>query len=817
MKRLYFSILVVAMVTSSLFAKVIEVKEVRYAGPFVLPRPLMIDTVNVKSEKFDASKMLDYKVALKGVKESDYITLGTFAPSEGEVSALHILSFWLNTPQFVKATVKVKGLKNHKVYVDGKEMTPDYGLEPATHHVQIKYLTDTTKMDTLGITVECVDNAPLTLRKDGKRLFSEEDNFNCSRPAGANVSPDGKYVVYSFYTTKPDGRTDYTYQLRRVSDNSIIRPLESRMQWMPRSSKLWFTREGLKGRELVAYNPQTGKDEVLAVDIPDGWFNIAPTEDFLLYSVEEEGPKEDETVFEVLNPEDRQKGYRDRSYIAKYDLRTGVLTQITFGRRSIYMVDISDDASQILLSVSQPRFTKRPTTINTILRVDLNTLKVDTLVKEDGFVGTSCFSPDGRDVLIEGSPESFDGIGARVPEGRTPSMIDKQLYLLNIASGEVKPLTADFNPCVINYEWSRYDGMVYMTAENGDRQSFYQLNPKNGKIKEIAMDEELVTSFSVAENAPVVGWVGQSATSPGGAYILNTKTMKHTSIDRPMDAQIADVDMPTCEEWIYHNPKGDNIQCRYYLPADFDATKQYPMIVYYYGGCSPTGRSFGGHYSHVSLASQGYISLVINPSGATGYGQEFSSRHVNTAGEGVADDIIGAVKAFSAEHAYVNAKKIGCMGASYGGFMTMYLQTVTDIFAAAIAHAGISDHSSYWGEGDWGYSYSEVSMANSYPWTDPDLYVKHSPLYNADKVHTPILFLHGTKDNNVPIGESIQMFTALKLLGRETAFVCVEGEAHHILDYHKRQKWQRTMYAWMQKYLKDDPTWWDTLYPAPQM
>lgn len=125
--------------------------------------------------------------------------------------------------------------------------------------------------------------------------------------------------------------------------------------------------------------------------------------------------------------------------------------------------------------------------------------------------------------------------------------------------------------------------------------------------------------------------------------------------------------------------------------------------------------------------------------------------------------------------------------------MTQYLQTQTDIFAAAISHAGISDHTSYWGEGYWGYSYSEVSMANSYPWSNPDLFVKQSPLFNADKIHTPLLFLHGDADVNVPVGESIQMFTALKLLGRETAFVAVTGQDHHIVDYGKRIQWQNTI------------------------
>ena len=107
--------------------------------------------------------------------------------------------------------------------------------------------------------------------------------------------------------------------------------------------------------------------------------------------------------------------------------------------------------------------------------------------------------------------------------------------------------------------------------------------------------------------------------------------------------------------------------------------------------------------------------------------------------------------------------------------MTQYLQTQTDIFAAAISHAGISDHTSYWGEGYWGYSYSEVSMANSYPWSNPDLFVKQSPLFNADKIHTPLLFLHGDADVNVPVGESIQMFTALKFTGARNGFCGCNG------------------------------------------
>jgi len=292
--------------------------------------------------------------------------------------------------------------------------------------------------------------------------------------------------------------------------------------------------------------------------------------------------------------------------------------------------------------------------------------------------------------------------------------------------------------------------------------------------------------------------------------------------------RLGDAEIGTCQDWNFKNSNGDTVYGRLYLPKNFDATKKYPMIVYYYGGCSPVSRYFESPYAPQLWNSLGYVAYILQPSGCTGFGQEWASRHVNTAG-GTPDanghvpggtpagDIIEGVKRLCQEHSFIDATKVGCMGASYGGFMTQYLQTVTDIFAAAVSHAGIANHTSYWGEGYWGYNYSEVSMANSYPWSHRQLYVDQSPLFNADKIHTPLLLLHGNADTNVPLIESLQMFTALKLLGRDVALVEVEGENHHILDYAKKEKWIATQMAWFQKWLKGDPAWWDALYPRKNL
>lgn len=390
-------------------------------------------------------------------------------------------------------------------------------------------------------------------------------------------------------------------------------------------------------------------------------------------------------------------------------------------------------------------------------------------------------------------------------------MFDYQLFIMDVASREVKPVTKEFNPSVQQMVWSS-DGNIYFTAENRDCVSLYRLNPVNGKFEQLPAGEEVVSGISVAASAPLMAYYGQSAMNPQRLYIYNTRKGREQLKEETATEKLAGVKLGECVDWNFLSSRGDTIYGRYYLPPNFDASRKYPMVVNYYGGCSPTSRYFSSRYPHHLYAALGYVVYVVQPGGASGFGQEFGSRHVNSAGEGPADDIIEGTKRFCEEHSFVDAKKIGCIGASYGGFMTQYLQTKTDIFAAAISHAGISDHTSYWGEGYWGYSYSEVSMARSYPWSHKELYVDRSPLYNADKIHTPILFLHGDVDTNVPVGESIQMYTALKLLGRETAMVLVNGQDHHILDYGKYIQWQNTIFAWFAKWLKDDPSWWNYIY-----
>lgn len=826
------------MASISASAETIEVKTLKYAGPYAVAQPWMADSVNIKGEAFDLKQLLDSPLSFTLLNKGKEVTAAQLLADKQD--ALHLASFCVSNTQRTKATIAVEGLEQYRLFVDGEqvEVNGDKAetiLTPSQHTVVIKYLTRknaSSDKKSIKLTVTAANGAPLSVGDAAaKRAYNIYDVICAPNYPSVSISPNGKFIVVWKTWVDRKGNNHSISELRNYQTNRVMATFEESVKWMPASNKLYFTQKAsdssIAGEEkqdgtlqLITINPLTMEREVLASHLPEGWFQFTPDEKTLIYTLTTEGRKKDPQVYDVKEPEDRQPGWRERSNLAKYDLASGILQPLTFGYHNIYLMDISADSRYLLIGKEEERLTKRPTTLTSFYRLDLGSMnassattpKVETLIEKGEFLNSAQFSPDGKSILVSASPEAFNGIGKNVEEGQTPSMIDTQLYLMTLSDKKVRPLTKDFNPNVQSVDWSKADGNIYFTAEDKDCVHLFQLNPKSGKFTLLKTPEEYIKSFSLASSAAEMAFSGQSASNADRLYKMNTKALKSQLVDDLSARELKDVELGECKAWNFVNSRGDTLCCRYYLPPHFDAAKKYPMIVNYYGGCSPTSRMFQSRYPHHVYAAMGYVVLVVNPSGATGFGQKFSARHVDTAGEGVAEDIISSTQAFCDEHAFVNRKKIGCIGASYGGFMTQYLQTKTDLFAAAISHAGISDHTSYWGEGYWGYSYSEVSMANEYPWTNKHLFVDQSPLYNADKIHTPLLFVHGTADNNVPVGESIQLYTALKLLGRPTAMVLVDGQDHHIIDYEKRLKWQNTIFAWFAKWLQDDASWWTEMY-----
>ena len=802
-------------------ADTIPVQQFRYAGPYALRQPVQIDSTDVNAKTYDEKSLLDATLNLDLVKQGQPFEGDSLPGADGP--SLHLLAFEVSNADYFKGELSFKQKPNqYKLYIDGKSANAgELTLLPGSHTCVLKYLSQPDRADSLQLLLVADRAAQVQASRlrigdvqEQNQLLDIDDMLMVKRFSAVDISADGKWLIVCESLKRNDWTDHDFYLVERQSGRRI--KLTQNSHWLPRTSRFYQIRHVGDKSLMVVIDPTTLQEEVWVEDLPCDYFTVFPTEDRLLCTERQDGPMEENPdAFCFVHPDDRQPGWRDRSFLSLYDIRTGLKQQLTYGYHSQWLCDIRPDGRRILIGKNESRLTARPTSVRSIYELDLDSLTVDTLVCRDGFVNDVSYSPDGTEVIITGSPECLGGIGNVVPEGMTPSMVDVQLYVMRLSDHSVRPLTKDFDGMVGDAMWSSVNGQIYMSAERGDSCSLFTVDPKSGKIALLAQPAEVVGNYALANNAPVLAYAGESNNHSWRLYTLEVgKRAKPAQVLHDLNAEIYEnIELSPAHAWSCQNGVGDEVHCRYYLPNDFDPSAQYPMIVYYYGGCSGTLRNLEYPYPWTIWAAQGYAVLVVNPSGATGYGQEWAARHVNTAGVDPARDIIAATTTFCDQHKWVRRDRLGCIGASYGGFMTQYLQTVTDIFRCAVSHAGISDHTTYWGYGYWGYTYSEVSMANTYPWTRKDLYVDRSPLYNVDKIKSSMLFLHGTEDTNVPYNNSVQMYTALRLLGRDVAMVSIKGENHGISKPSRRRLWHNATMAWFARCLKDDPTWWDALYP----
>ena len=821
-------------------AQVIESYQVRDA--VTLREPVLTDSINTEGRKYVTGNLLGTAVALN---QDNYTTQAMEADTAGFVilekadgeHLIYVVSTQIRADRFMKGKLKVTSPVRWEAYVNGvskmkKENAEDSLNVKASRDIPLRMEPERNCEITIKLLAHKDDKAVPVFKcevvkdrgyeevnvfsgYDLKKRFALDNTVYGNRVIDVTISPSGKYLYTRYWNNYSKGRQHVYAQLTDTKTGKVILPnAKDGMRWMPKSDKMYYTATASTGNNVILFDPATLAEEVLLKEIPAEGFTWSPTEDFLIYYPNEKGQAEQGPLKRVVTPRDRIPGFRGRNFLAKYDIKKGTTERLTYGYHSTSLNDISKDGAKILFSTYAENVTVRPFGSTSIYQLDLNTCEIDTLVYENGFVNSAKYSPDGTQALFFGSAEAFDGIGKDCGSHPIANDYDKQAFIMNLATREVTPITKDFNPSVNFLQWNVADKHIYFSTDDKDEVNIYRYNTAKRTFEKLPLEVSVIQRFALpSQSAGIAAYYGQDDYTSGIGYLYDMKKQTSRLIADPMKPILDEIELGEIQEWNFTASDGTTIHGKYCLPPSFDPEKKYPLIVYYYGGTTPTVKGISNPYCAQLFASRDYVVYVIQPSGTLGYGQEFSARHVNAWGQRTADDIIEGTKKFCEEHPYVDAERIGCLGASYGGFMTQYLQTQTDIFAAAVSHAGISNVTSYWGEGYWGYSYNAIAAADSYPWQNPDLFTKQGSLFNADKINTPLLLLHGTVDTNVPMGESIQLFNALKILGKTVEFIQVEGEDHFVADYDKRVLWHNTIMAWFARYLQGTDKWWNDLYP----
>jgi dipeptidyl aminopeptidase/acylaminoacyl peptidase len=664
-----------------------------------------------------------------------------------------------------------------------------------------------TSSNDVEITTDPVDRKNIYHIMDGEKTNS------------VSLSHDGKYYAVSYRRSLPpsDDSESWT-EIKRTSDKKLVRSFRhssvSQIRWLPNSNRISYLTTRSKKSELYVLDPEKGDISAIFNEMQDvASYSWSPDESFVIFSRREQPEKDGSVMTHLLGMNDRQPGWRNRTFLYHCDVESGRIKRLTWGNLTSYLMDISPDGRKILIGQSYPDYSERPFSRQNLYLMDLNSMTLDTVWNGEKWGISASFSPDGKYLLATAGPWAFDGIGMNVSEGKIAINHDRQVFLYRLDTKEATPITKDFNPTVRSAYWHKSLNKIYLHVTEEDFARLYSYDPVKNRFQLIETGVDMVSSIDFASNGQLAVFSGNLSNRFSAFYLTDLSKGSISELENTEGHNYRHVEFGELSDWNFTTAADTEIKGRVYYPPHFDPERKYPVIVYYYAGINPVGRTFGGRYPFNLWAGNGYLVYVLQPSGAIGFGQDFSAEHVNNWGTTVAGEIIEGVTKFLDAHPYADREKVGCAGASYGGFMTMLLLTQTDIFATAISHAGISSISSYWGEGYWGYGYSAEASANSYPWNNHELYIGQSPLFYADRITTPLLLLTGDSDTNVPPGESIQMYTALKLLGRPVELIMVKGEDHHILTYNKRIEWHRTIMAWWDKYLKDQKSWWEELFP----
>ena len=765
---------------------------------------------------------------------------GVVLPLEGRTPAVAYLAAFVEVPQWMQIDIETRSTQPIELFVDGssvakqtssQKMTDEKAKSKTTAKLaRGKHLllakTVRAPADSIGEWRVAVRIAPAkgfdaipVLSLDPTRGVDVRDVLEAPTVDDIRLSPDGEYVAVAMAERKPpEGKSEGWIEIRRFADARLVRTLRdvgdgSNWRWASAGHRLSYVVTGDGEGRIRALDIDTGESTTLLEGVKDlSDYAWSPDGSFLVYAVRVQAEKNEKGVKRLEGIYDRRDNERDKTHLYLATVPGGMTRRLTAGDLSTFLYDIHPDGRSLLVGRNYEDLSARPYSTTELIRLSLDDDSVEVLWKGQ-FLGTAVWSPDGKKILITAGPSAFGGSGLDLPPGTIPNDYDTEAYLFDPATKTAEPITKNFDPTVVAAYWPAGGDDLYLVVEETEYVRLYRYGLRSRTFKKIAIDCDVIHQSDVATKKPAVMVYGSSANRPARLFAVDAKKEKGRAFADPGSDRFRHVELGEVRDWNFTAKSGKTIVGRIHYPPLFDANRKWPCIVYYYGGTSPVDRSFGTRYPKDLWAAHGYVVYVLQPSGATGFGQEFSAQHVNDWGKVVSEEIIEGVKKFLDAHSFVDPDRVGCIGASFGGFMTQLLLTRTDMFAAAVSHAGISSISSYWGEGYWGYDYNAVSAANSFPWNRPDIYIDQSPLFSADKIDTPLLLLHGTADTNVPPGESEQMYTALKILGKEVEYLRIEGQNHFVLDYKKRIMWSDAILGWFDRWLKGQPEWWDDMYP----
>jgi dipeptidyl aminopeptidase/acylaminoacyl peptidase len=374
-------------------------------------------------------------------------------------------------------------------------------------------------------------------------------------------------------------------------------------------------------------------------------------------------------------------------------------------------------------------------------------------------------------------------------------------------NGTVTSVSASFDRSVADFAFSPDSQTVYFSAEDAGRIRVWSAPARGGEAR-LALDapEGVWVSLSIPEKAanPLLFANWEAAHSPAETYRVELAKAQRTRLTSFNVATASSLDWAPLREFWFTNKAGRAIHSFLALPPAFNESGKYPLLVLIHGGHANMWRdSVTRRWNYHLLAQPGYVVLLTDYVGSTGYGERFTRDILGDPLGGPANDINAAADESIRRFAFIDGSKQAAGGASYGGHLANWLEAVTTRYKCLISHAGLASLYSQWATSD-GIYHREVMMGAPF-WEKTQLWLKQSPSTYAKNFKTPMLLSVGESDYRVPLNNVLEMWSLLQRQQVPSRLLVWPDENHWILKGENSRVFYREIHEWLARWLKETP------------
>ena len=698
-------------------------------------------------------------------------------------------------------------------------------------------------LSSLLVLLILVAGASVTINAQNKVPISHESMWMLKRVGPPTPSPDGKWIVFSLVEPAYDEK-DQVSDLWIVPADNSAKPRrltfskggESGVAWSPDSSQIAFSarREGDEVSQVYILDVANGGEAVRITSLSTGARSAQWRPDgkaLLFVSTVYPGAADDEANKKIAAERKAQK-YRARVY-DKFPVRNwdkwvedtqahlfiqdavpgarqrdlfagtklvngrGFAGRVTDSGEELDAVWTPEGDGIVFVATTNRDAAAYADTNTSLFKVSANGGEPVRITTTNDSFGRPVFRPDGKALYSSFSIETDD----------------KTYHLDRLAKfswptvGQPVVITSGFDRSLSSFAFTPDSKSIYLTAEEAGFEKLFTM-PADGGDVTLAIDLKsgVYTNLKIPSRASstmlFANW--ESAINPPEVVRLDLNSKTHQTLTSFNAAELAKIDWQPLRHFWFTSKAGKRIHNMIALPPNFDEKKKYPLFVVMHGGPASMWRdNWGLRWNYFMLSRPGYVVLLTNYSGSTGFGEAFAQSIQGDPFKGPANEINEGADEAIRLYPFVDGSRQAGAGASYGGHLANWMQATTTRYRALVSHAGLINLESQWGTSDTIYS-REVNNGGPV-WEQGAVWREQNPIRFAANFKTPILLSVGENDFRVPLNQTLENWSVLQRLRIPSRLIVWPEENHWILKGENSRYWYKELYAWLKKYL-DEPS-----------